>query len=145
MGEIAETNMYEYLDGPRFCRWLESEGVDLTALSDSQIRRVRDWKLGSRANIYSGSVDKIITDHYLSISRIPDEVFADNQKFKMNPGTNNKLSNKARLERKINGEILLMQGNKTMAQISEEIGVSITTLGKWKRSLRRRELISTKD
>jgi hypothetical protein len=145
MGEIAEEKMYKYLDGPRFCDWLESEGVNLSHLPDSQIRRVREWRTGSRADIYSGSVDKIMTDNLLAISSIPDEAFSENQQFKINPGTANKLPEEERVARKERAEKLLIEGGMTVIRIAEETGVSMTTIGKWKRSLRRRGIIPPKD
>jgi len=145
MAELAEQHMYKYLDGPKFCDWLESEGVNLSRLPDSQLRRVREWRLGSRAYVYSGSVDKIMTENYLAISCIPDEAFSTNQQFKIKPGTNNKVSDEERINRRQQAELLIFDGSKTILEIAQETGVSTTTIGAWKRSLRRRGIIPPKD
>lgn len=142
MAEIAEEQMLEYLDGPRFLEWLEEEGIDWQATTESQRRRICDWKKGTRANIYTGTVDSLMTDNYLAISCIPDEVWSENQAHAASGHKNKKdMSWEARRERRADCELMLIQGDKTTKQIAEEVGVSKTAVGTWKRELRELGLI----
>lgn len=67
-----------YLNGPEFCQWAESEGIDPSRLTPTQKRRWFDWKNGKRVDIYCPAADHLLTDHYLH-ALIPDELWSEHQ------------------------------------------------------------------
>ncbi len=68
-----------FLDGPRFIAFLASEGIHRHHMSNSQKRRFYEWEQGARADIYTESTDRLITDHCL-LAIIPDDCWSEDQR-----------------------------------------------------------------
>ncbi len=123
-----------FLDGPKFVKWLvEIEQVDFSNLTESQQRRWRDWTLGQRADLYSNAVDRILTDHYISPSLIPDDCWSENQNAR-NAGKKRPPVEVAK-KRREEGRLLIMAGNH-VNDISKTLSVSPTTVRNWRRKMR---------
>lgn len=120
-----------YLDGPKFTRWLlEEEHLDYSSLTDSQKRRWREWTLGARADLY-GTVDQILTDNLIAIRLIPEECWTNQQRYKNGrPQAVGKEAKRIRSE----GRLLLAAG-VGIKEIAEKLGVTETTVRKWRRKM----------
>lgn len=120
-----------YLDGPRFVKWLEQEGVKFSDLTDSQQRRWRDWEQGSRADLY-GTADRILTDNYILPVLIPDECWSDNQRRYEKAS---RLPVKESKMRKAEG-LLLVEAGVHVDEVAKRLGVCSTTVRNWLRKNR---------
>lgn len=67
-----------YLDGPKFVAFLLSEGIHKHQVPESVQRRWHDWERGARADVYTASVDRLLTDELL-LDLIPDDCWSENQ------------------------------------------------------------------
>jgi hypothetical protein len=69
----AET--YEWIDGPSLVKWLESRGLECPKrqLGRDLETRIRDWRRGSLASVYTA--DKVCLTMHLHLSEIPDELY----------------------------------------------------------------------
>jgi hypothetical protein len=127
-----------FLDGPRFTNWLkEEEGFDPATLSDSQRRRWYDWEKGSRADLYSNTVDRIMTNMLLSSRLIPDCVWSPDQSLRAEGKPRKPLAEQKRIRDE--GRLLLEAGCTTQ-QVTEQLDVSKTTVRNWRRRMRKEEV-----
>jgi hypothetical protein len=126
---MEETEELRYLDGPKLVKWLaEEEGIRPEGLTDAQKRRWRDWVNGERADFY-GAVDRVLTNHGISMRLIPDDCWAADQK-------KHKAKARSREEmRAVKREALvLVQQGYENKQIAQKLNVNESTIGKWKRA-----------
>jgi DNA-binding NarL/FixJ family response regulator len=128
-GEKVEDNTeLRYLDGPKLVEWLKEENVDYSNLSDNQKRRWFDWSKGARADVYSLTLDQIMTDNYLSSRLIPDDVWSKEQaRFKLSaPRRSAKEQRATRDEGK-----LLLRAGCSHRDVARKLGVSRNTVRNW--------------
>lgn len=124
-----------FLDGPRFTRWLVEEEKFLpSVLEDSQRRRWYDWERGGRADLYSNTVDRILTDMMLSSRLIPDDVWSEDQSSRAEGKPRKPLAEQQRLR---NEGRLLIEAGVHARDIAEKLGVSMTTVRNWRRRMRK--------
>lgn len=124
-----------YLDGPRFVKWLEEEGVKFSDLTDTQQRRWRDWEKGSRADLYK-TADRILTDNYILPGLIPDECWSENQLRYENASRPPKKESDLR---KAEG-LMLVEAGVHVNEIADRLGVCPTTVRNWTRKQRQEQL-----
>ncbi len=126
-----------FLDGPRFTRWLvEEEKFDPAVLGDSQRRRWYDWERGARADLYSNSVDRILTDQLISSRLIPDDCWSQDQSLRAEGKPRKPLAEQAQI--RAEGRMLLEAG-LTPKDITKKLDVSLTTVRNWRRRMRKEE------
>lgn len=132
----------EYLDGPKFWAWLQSEGIKKQDLTDSCRRRLSEWEKGARANIYTSTVDQLLTDNYLSSRLIPDDVWSEDQ---THTNTGKKMpyvSRETREQRRHEVELMLIQdAGQRVIDIAKTCNVSKQTVSRIKRELKLQGLI----
>jgi hypothetical protein len=116
----------EYLDGPSFIEFLESEGVDLSVQPESRLRRIYDWRMGGRASIY-GAAGHILTEECISERLIPDRCWSSEQKRYSKP----RLTREQERERREDGMLMLANG-MTVAEIARELGVTRRIVRNWR-------------
>ena len=122
-----------YLDGPKFVRWLEQEeNVKFSDLNESQQRRWRDWQIGKRADLY-GAADRILTDHHISISLIPDDCWSENQDRYDKKKT--RIPRQESEVRRAEGRMLLRAGLDPN-EVAKRLNVSPTTARNWARRIK---------
>lgn len=126
-----------FLDGPRFTRWLvEEEKFSPSVLGDSQRRRWYDWERGGRADLYSNSVDRILTDMMLSSRLIPDDVWSEDQSLRAEGKPRKPIAEQKRLR---DEGRLLIQAGVTAREVANKLDVSMTTVRNWRRCMRKEE------
>lgn len=121
-----------FLDGPKLIEWFESEGVEYRLLTEAQQRRWSDWRKGCRADLYSNTVDRIMTEHYLSSRLIPDDCWSEDQK---NKNEGRKPRPAAEMKRLREEGRLLLAAGCGIVEVRTKLGVSERTVRKWRRQL----------
>lgn len=128
-----------FLDGPKLIEWLTSEGVVYGHLTDAQQRRWSDWKRGCRADLYSNTVDRILTEHYLSSRLIPDEIWSKDQRTRNQGRKQRPPAEQKRLREE--GRLLLAAGC-TIVEVRTKLGVSEQAVRKWRRDMQKEHLLA---
>ena len=128
-----------FLDGPKLVEWLISEGVKYSHLTDAQQRRWSDWRRGCRADLYSNTVDRILTEYYLSSRLIPDDVWSEDQK---NKNAGKKRRTPAEQKRLREEGRLLLAAGCTLVEVRTKLGVSEAAVRKWRRDMVKEEAIA---
>lgn len=66
----------EYLDGPCLATWLDEHGMESEERElGFHARRVREWRAGGSANVYT--VDKVLVKLGLHLSQIPEDFWLE--------------------------------------------------------------------
>lgn len=77
MHTTIPTATSEWLDGPGLCEWIdEEEGGELQnadARLLSHARKVRDWRAGGRASVYTA--DLVLTKLGLHLGMLPEHLY----------------------------------------------------------------------
>lgn len=136
---MDEELQLRFLDGPKLVEWLMEEGVQYRHLTDAQQRRWSDWRRGCRADLYSNTVDRILTEYYLSSRLIPDDVWSRDQ---LNKNAGRKQRPPAEQKRlRAEGRLLLAAGC-SIVEVRTKLGVSEQAVRKWRKDLEKEEPIA---
>lgn len=138
----------QYLDGPKFIAYLQSEGVEKHNLIDSEKRRWQDWKDGGRADLYSECVDGLLARYGINADRdIPKDVWHEDQSHNRGRASKGKgrvkrkPSRPQREARKAKGIKMLLDG-EPIPYITAKLGLGSTTAYKWRKELRQAGLLT---
>lgn len=80
-----EQETLNWLDGPGFVEWFDW-AIGLSALTENQRRRTREWEKGESASVYT--VDAWMISMGRHLSEVPDELYVGSpwRKPKNHPG-----------------------------------------------------------
>ena len=118
-----------YLDGPKLVSWLKEEGVKPEKLTDAQKRRWRDWVKGDRADLY-GAVDRILTNHGISMRLIPDDCWAKDQRAERKA----RLSSEEIANLKREAALLINEGGGN-EEIAKRLNLDKSTIRRWRKQV----------
>jgi hypothetical protein len=121
-----------YLDGPNFVAFLTAEGIASENLTETEARKFHDWKNGVRADVYSATVDRLLTRYGLPVSYLPDEVWSDEQRHHNRRSKKRKRQPTISAKKRAEGIAYLADGCSELF-VSDVLGVPRTAVKTWSR------------